>query len=78
MQNLVVLHSSRAHLSCAFSGAPSDLRQGFVTYNSAVVEDFLKLGSSLLALMRGQIPLPAHVDGIKRGGPKTRRAWSSP
>ena len=41
---------------------------GFVEHNSAMVEDFLELGSGFVALMRGQIGFATHVDGIEVGG----------
>jgi hypothetical protein len=37
---------------------------GFVDYNSAMVENFLELGDDFAALVRGKIGFSAHVDGI--------------
>ncbi len=40
---------------------------GFIEHNAGMVEDFLELDGSFAALMRSQIRLPAHVDGIHVG-----------
>ena len=47
---------------------------GFVSYNSTVVEDFLELGGCFFALMCGQIGFSAHKNGVP-GEPNITTGW---
>ena len=40
---------------------------GFVGYHASPIEDFLKLGSGLGALMSGEKSLAANIDGVEVG-----------